>query len=157
MIDQKKLREVVSYNPLTGKFTWTFSQTNAAPRQCSGEYIHIRIEGRLYRAHRLAFLWMNGQWPKGKVDHKDRDRSNNRWSNLREANHAQNMRNSKIRSDNKSNMKGVSWHKSSKKYRAQIRTDQGRLHLGVFDTAEAAHQAYKIASTKYHGQFSRHS
>ena len=89
------------------------------------------------------------------VDHKDTDGLNNRRCNLRIATHQENMRNQKMSQKNTSGYKGVSWHKASRMWQAQIKTDGRVIPLGRFFDPEAAHAAYQVASVKYHGQFGR--
>jgi hypothetical protein len=94
--------------------------------------------------------------PEGlQVDHRDGDGLNNCRSNLREATHAENMRNRRLGRDNTTGFKGVAWHKASGKYQAKIRLNGERKWLGLHDTPEAAHAAYRKASTRLHGEFGR--
>jgi hypothetical protein len=94
--------------------------------------------------------------PFGKqVDHVSGDTLDNRRENLRFCTHAENTRNAQKRKDNKSGFKGVSWQGQKKKWRACISVNSKNKHLGLFTTAEAAHEAYVVASQKYHGEFGR--
>lgn len=100
MINQKRLKEVLDYDPATGVFTWRV-ELNARgkvgdPAGCnSWGYRVIRIDGRLYGAHRLVWLYVHGRWPDAMIDHVNGDRSDNRIENLREANSVQNAHNAK--------------------------------------------------------------
>jgi hypothetical protein len=106
-------------------------------------------------AHRLAWLWVHGRWPGCEIDHINSDGLDNRIQNLREATHAQNQRNQSKRSDNTSGLKGVSWHKRGKKWKAQI-CHMGKWHaLGLYDCSEEAHKAYVAAAHRFHGEFAR--
>jgi len=99
--------------------------------------------------------WMTGEWPKDKIDHRDTVRSNNRWSNLREATQADNLHNTGDYATNTSGRKGVSWCKSKYKWRSSI-MDRGRyMHLGYFDNIENAAAAYERAARELHGEFAR--
>jgi hypothetical protein len=122
-------------------------------------YIHIGIGGRYYKAHRLAWLMMTGSWPESQIDHRDLDKSNNRWGNLRLATNTQNTANVGARSHNVCGLKGVhsitTRHGKFGGWRAQIRVSGKLIHLGVFDTALAAHEAYELASREYFGDFAR--
>lgn len=89
------------------------------------------------------------------VDHIDGDRSNNVLSNLREANNAQNNRNTGLRSTNTTGFKGVSYNKFNRNFNAKITVNYKSIHLGCFQTAEAAHEAYKQAAMRLHGDFAR--
>jgi len=118
-------------------------------------YQRIRIDGHIYRAHRLAFLYMTGKWPSVWLDHEDVNRSNNRWANLRKTTPSFNIANSPRGRGNKSGLKGAYWHKREQKWRAQIGVNRRTIHLGRFDTAEDAHAAYFAAATIHFGKFAR--
>jgi hypothetical protein len=159
----ERLRELLSYDPETGGWTRIkhcargshIKVGDMAGGQDERGYLRIRVDGRKYKGHRLAFLYMTGQWPKPEIDHIDGDRTNNCWSNLREATHNENMWNMKMRRNNTSGLKGVTWHKPSRRWRAQICLYSRRLGLGYFDTAEAAHDAYKAKAIELFGEFAR--
>lgn len=116
-------------------------------------YIRIKINGIRYQAHRLAWLLANKNYPSNYLDHINMDRSDNRLCNLRIATTADNQANVGVKSNNKSGYKGVGFHKSSKKFRARITKNKVRYDLGSFSTAEMAHEAYRKAAIKYHGQY----
>lgn len=154
----KHLRELLGYDPETGLFRWRIHVNNNGAHQGSvagsiqnNGYRVIRIDGRLYLAGRLAFLWMRGRWPKLLVDHENRNRDDNSWLNLREANYRQNGANQR----NRAPVKGVRYRSDliSRPYSAQIKVDQRYIHLGYFSTAEQAHAAYMTAARKYFGEF----
>ena len=90
------------------------------------------------------------------TDQKDRNTFNNQRLNLREATPSQNKMNSKIRSDNTSSYKGVSWCKLMQKWKARITVNGKRIHLGYFDDPKEAHEAYCTAADQYFGEFARH-
>lgn len=157
-LEAETLRRLLRYDPLSGRFAW------AEPRQGLGlgravghldrkGYVRIKVDGVAYLAHRLAFLYMAGQWPTEQVDHIDGDRANNRWVNLREATNSQNQCNRPRRRTNKSGFKGV--HKRRYGYRAEIWGNGRLINLGSFASAEAAHRAYVAAAKQYHGEFAR--
>jgi hypothetical protein len=83
------------------------------------------------------------------------DRADNRWANLRMATRAQNKANTRPCAANTSGVKGVHWHKSAHKWRARIKVNGKRRHLGFFCTPESAAAAYAAAAEKYFGEFSR--
>lgn len=151
------LREVLGYDPLTGLFTWR--QSLRGPRSAGRlagcvdrkGYIVICIDGVSCMAHRLAFLYMTGEWPDALVDHVDGVKGNNRWANLRASDsvlNAQNRR--KPRSGNTAGALGVSWHKRRRRFRAEI-TVSGRCHwLGWFKDREEAAAAYLSAKRRLH-------
>jgi hypothetical protein len=153
MLTQSRLKELLDYQPLTGLFYWRNGKV-AGWDDASG-YIQISVNGRQYRAHRLAWLYMTGAWPNGLIDHRDTNRSNNRWDNLRPATHSQNHANAPLRSDNSSGFKGVCLHKKTGKYKAAIQVNRKSIYLGLFPTPELAHDAYVSAATKYFGDYAR--
>ena len=118
-------------------------------------YITIGINGIKYQSHRLAFLYITGEFPPSCVDHKDRNGLNNKWNNLRKANKTQNLANSKIRSDNTSGFRGVHFCKRDKRYQAYINFKNKRKNLGSYATAEAAHNAYIAAAENLFGEFAK--
>jgi HNH endonuclease len=114
-------------------------------------YWVIRLDYEIYRAHRLAWLYIYGKFPVGQLDHKNRKRADNRIANLRESNQNQNMANSKRHSDNRSGLKGVTKLKTS--WMAQIARNGKNVYLGCFGTPEAAYAAYCRAGKQLHGKF----
>lgn len=164
----ERLRELIDYNSGTGELIWRprskdHSATRAWNTQFAGKpagsidcgYIRVGVDGAVYRAHHLAWLWMTGEWPSFQIDHVNSDGFDNRWSNLRLATQEENTRNAKRRSDNTSGFKGVHWRERDKKWNARIWANGKRLHLGSFETAEAAHAAYCVAAKTFHGDFAR--
>ena len=157
MLDAKTLRTILSYAPETGLFTWLkrrngVKSMTAGYTGCDG-YVSIRINGKLYKAHRLAWFYVQGCWPSAHIDHINGDPSDNRLSNLREATHSENLRNVPIWGSNTSGYKGVSFSKVRNKWRAQIRFCNKRLTLGHFETPEDAYAAYCKAALIHHGSF----
>jgi len=120
----------------------------------SNGYHEVTISKKKYYAHRVIFMMFHGRWPE-QIDHIDGDRSNNVLSNLREANNAQNNRNTKLRSTNTSGFKGVFYNKRNHNYNASITVNYKSIHLGCFPTAQDAHEAYKKAALELHGDFAR--
>lgn len=117
------------------------------------KYVHVGIRRSYYSAHRLVWKIMTGQEPPEFIDHKDGDRLNNRWDNLRESDNATNLHNSKLRSDNLSGVKGVSWHRN--KWQACITVDGVQRRVGRFDTVEEAEAALRTERERLHGEFAR--
>lgn len=146
---QKELQDVLHYNWLTGIFTWRSTRNNrvqkgtvAGHRNKEG-YIKIRLNNKTYAAHRLAFLYMRGFNPKEQVDHKNRNRSDNMWLNLREVTPKINQQNTKLYSNNTSGCVGV--RKIKNKYIACI----ARVYLGSFDSFDEAVKVRLEAEVKY--------
>lgn len=115
-------------------------------------YIQVSVDKQIYRAHRLIFLMHHGYMPK-LVDHKDRDRRNNRIENLRAASSVQNGYNKSMQVTNRSGYKGVSYCKRSGKWQANISVNGKIKFLGRFEFADIAHLAYEMAAAEYHGEF----
>jgi hypothetical protein len=162
----ERLREILAYDPTTGIFVWKSrplglkgrNNKNAgrnAGYSCERGYINIKVDQRLYLAHRLAWLYVHGRLPVAEIDHRNGDKSDNRIENLREASRQQNAFNRGVPANNKVGLKGV---KRKKRYRGWIATIgvSGRqIHLGTFPTKEAAASAYAEAARRYHGEFAR--
>lgn len=152
------VRELLIYNPETGVFTWRVNRgwlkagTVAGSPHRAG-YTILGIALRMYRAHRIAWLYMTGKWPADAIDHINGIRDDNRWANLREATWQENLRSTKRRIDNTSGFKGV--RKEGTKWVASIYPNRKRIKLGTFDTPEEAHAAYCAAAEQLYGEFAR--
>ena len=159
MITVERLREVLSYDPITGFFTWRLSigrRAKVGARAGSfrkDKYLAIAIDHVTYKSSRLAWLYMTGEWPGKIVDHKDRDKTNDSWENLRLATRRENNANKTRQVNNKAKFKGVNWHKASGRYVAQISNHGKKEHLGLFDTPEEAHEAYIRRAKEVHGEY----
>jgi hypothetical protein len=157
------LRAAVTYHPETGEFTHVATTRGRGVAGASaggapvGEdgYRKINIGDVVYLAHRVAWLWMTGEWPKSEIDHQDMDRGNNRWSNLREATRTQNGSNCGRRAHNTTGWKGVYRTPHGTPWRAAISVEKHQKHLGTFDCPAAAHFAYAVAAAKTFGEFAR--
>lgn len=152
MVTQQELKELLNYDELTGDFIWIKSSAKrtdlvgklAGSKSIRDGYIRIFIKGKSYLAHRLAWLYRIGQFNKIDIDHINGNRSDNRICNLREATRSINLQNlKKAKSDNlSSGFLGVCFDKKIGKYRSAITLDGNRKHLGYFETAQKAHEAY---------------
>jgi len=118
-------------------------------------YVHIRVQERLYLAHRLAWLYVHGTWPNGNIDHINGDPADNRISNLRECNQSQNMRNSKIVHKLSSFRKGVCFDPKRGLFKAYITLNRRQKFLGRFPSEDMAIAARLEAEKQYHGEFAR--
>lgn len=159
-ISQETLRAIISYDAETGDFRWLLSKGRAQAGSLAGAidtqgYRLIGLNGRLYRAHRLAWFWTYGEWPTKHLDHINGDPLDNRLANLREATDAENNCNRGPTKKNKAGIKGVWWRYDRSKWCAQIRVNGKSRHLGHFDSAEDAHAAYVSAAKVLHGKFWR--
>lgn len=154
MLTCGELKNLIRYDPETGQFAHV---TSGRPAGCKDSYGYtvLKIAGKMYKAHRLAFLYMIGRFPLADVDHVDLDRSNNRWSNLREVTRLQNNVNIRSAPNTTSKFLGVSFSKSHNKWAARIRTKNGRKLLGYFDDEVAAAMAYHRAAKQEHGEHAR--
>lgn len=142
-LTQARLKVLLHYDPETGHFTWRVTRNQTAIGSRAGSpsgdgYIRIKVDGQLQRAHRLAFLYMTGEFPPNQVDHINRDRTDNRWENLRPATRRENEGNKGLRRDNTSGHRGVSWFKPAKKWAAYGYRNGRRVHLGYFASLEEA-------------------
>jgi len=151
--------EFIRYCPNTGVF-YRFkrlkrrTEIKIAGTVYKENYIEITIKGRRYRAHRLAFLLMTKSWPKGYVDHIDRNGKNNRWCNLRQATPSENMMNRSIQKNSATGVPGVCWMRKNKRWRAYIKVNREYIHLGLHRNIDDAINARHEAEEKYFGEFS---
>lgn len=156
---QDLLHQLLNYDPATGIFTWrniVSSRTRVNVGDQAGTiseegYLVIGINRCQYRAHRLAWIYMNGCLPRHQIDHKDKDKTNNKWSNLREATHSQNQMNKRT-TRKTPGLKGTTFN-PKRGWIAQIRKDKKTINLGVFKTTEQAHQRYLEAAASLFGEF----
>jgi hypothetical protein len=156
-----EVRSLLDYDPETGIFRWEKAQSNRVKVGqrtgclCHYGYQIIGINGRVYRAARLAWLIMTGEWPSVYIDHVNGDRADDRWVNLREATPSDNMCNRKRQSHNTSGHVGVSFEKQRGLWRARITKNGRTLDLGFFPTSEAAAGARRAELDRVHGAFAR--
>ena len=155
MLTQQQLKCHLSYDPTNGIFTRVKNAGRFKAGQILGTkhstgYFVIRIENKLYKAHRLAWLYMNGEFPTLKIDHINRDGFDNKWENLRELTQKQNSENRSIAKNNTSGHPGVDWAKKLGKWRARITVNYKGFHIGYFDTKEKAIEAYRNKADEVH-------
>lgn len=160
MIEQEYIKNILNYNPETGIWIWIFPRPkiriyDVAGGMTNDGYIKIKIDGKKYFAHRLAHLYMNGCWPEFEVDHKDLNKANNKWDNIREATRVQNFGNQPKYLNNKSGIKGVCWDKAAKKWLSQIQVNNKKIKLGRFENINDAAEAYRQAASLYFKEFAR--
>ncbi len=159
-ITRARLHDVLHYDSETGEFRWrkqvsrSVKTGDIAGLTDEDGYRRITIGGKIYPAHRLAWLYMTGNWCPVFIDHRDGNPSNNRWSNLRRATISQNNANRRVHRNNKCGFKGVVRNHIGR-WCAAIYKNGRRYHLGSFATAEEAHAAYVTAARKLHGEFAR--
>ena len=160
MVSAATLRNMLDYDQNTGVFVWRkmLSHQNRTGTQAGTRrngYISISIGGRLYQAHRLAWLYVNGEFPATSLDHINCVKDDNRIANLRPATMSQNLANTKAPVNNTSGVKGVYWDRRTNRWRAQISVDQRRRTLGRFETIGEAAQAYAAAAAAAFGEYAR--
>lgn len=153
MLSHEDLLNLLNYCPLTGIFTWKVARYGTEIGAITGcddgaGYLQIGVKGKVYRAHRLALFYVNGEWPKGKVDHANGVRNDNRLVNLRCADDHQN-------SANRGKVRGVSLVKRSGKWAARIQIKGKSYHLGCFEDIELASLVAREARSKYFNEFYR--
>jgi hypothetical protein len=162
-LTQKRLQEVLDYNPETGIFTWkapTKQQWNQKIGAEAGSYDQkgyrkIMVDRVRVTSHVLAWMYVYGVWPSAHVDHINMVKDDNRIANLREANDSQNKANCPAYKNNPTGLKGAYWYPKTQTWVSKIRKDNKLVHLGAFQTAEQAHEAYSNAVRNYHGEFAR--
>lgn len=154
-ISLEHLKQFLHYDPLTGLFTRLVQAGNqpvgaVVGTKRSNGYIQIQIDGVNYRAHRLAWFYVNGEWPEHDVDHRNTVRDDNHYDNLRPATRKVNLQNQrKAQAHNKVGLLGVRKHRGGK-FTAQIKVDEKAIHLGTFNDPMQAHLAYVDAKREKH-------
>jgi hypothetical protein len=157
----ERLRELLDYDPVSGEMRWRVARSSTVKVGALAGCIHkfgyrvIRIGKKQYKAHRLAWLHLYGEWPTHQVDHIDGDRSKNSAANMRLATNSQNQANRGINKNNTSGYKGVYWHTGNRKWEASIMTDGKVYKLGMFANPEDASSAYIKAAARLHGEFAK--
>lgn len=154
---KEELLATFDYDPETGILRWKTARKKVRVGDIAGAlqktgYLAIGNAARRAYAHRIIWKMMTGEEPP-EIDHRDWDKSNNRWVNLRAANRTGNTRNQRKLKAGTSKYRGVSWNRRRDAWRAKITVDRRDIHLGFFEDEDAAAQAYRKASEKYHGTF----
>jgi len=158
LLTQEMLKNIIHYSPETGIFTW------AKPRQGikitdkvgtlkPNGYILILINSKLYRAHRLAWLYMTSNWPENDIDHINGKRDDNRFCNLREATKEQNNWNKKVRKDSTTGIKNVLYYPKYETYYVKITANKVSHTFGPFKTKDEAAKIAKQKRAEIHKEF----
>jgi hypothetical protein len=182
MIDHDLIKRLINYDPETGITLWRaravdmFTDNDRHPAQtvCNqwngkhagqivgsvnpGGHVEVKLFGKSYKLARVIWLYMTGEWPSLRVNHRNDSLTDNRWENLRLANHTQSGSYKRTYSRTGAGLRGAyPTHRrgNSKPWRASIHIDGKRLHLGVYDTELEAHHAYVAAAKYYYDDFAR--
>lgn len=158
-LTQKRLKELLSYDPETGVFRWKIKLSFRTQIGSIAGTIHlqgyrlIHIQYKKYGAHRLAWLYCNGTWPPSALDHINRNKDDNRITNLRLATRRQNGINVGLNKANTSGFKGVHWHKRDEVWQVLIHVYKKKIYLGSYKDVMEAAKAYNKAAIRMHGEF----
>ncbi|MCC6271167.1 MAG: AP2 domain-containing protein [Microbacteriaceae bacterium] len=159
MITREEVMQILDYDGATGAFTWKISSRNQVKvgdeagtvwvDNKGKSYRRIMINRKAYKAHRVAWLILTGEFPADQIDHTDGNGLNNAANNLRSVSNAENCKNKRKYKSNASGVVGVSWNKRDCKYEAYIKINGRQIHLGYFESFEEAVAARKSAEIKY--------
>ena len=161
-ITHARVRQVFDYNPSTGYVIWKIKPKHRAGIIEVGDragYSHwkgyrwITLDNKGYAEHRLIWFWVTGKWPPNQIDHKDGNKANNKWDNLRLATNGQNQANTRLRKTNTTGYKGVTYNKKQKVYIAQVCINGKVTYLGSFTTPEEAYAKRCQVTQELHGEF----
>jgi len=162
------VRSLLSYDPADGKFVWRPRPREMFQKACAhgvwnrryagapagmsdrAGYVTIKIGRSGYKAHRLAWLYVNGVWPVSEIDHINGERGDNRIANLRECTRAENCQNKSAKRTSRASHIGVGWNSACNKWSAQICCNGKQYYLGVFKRQEDAARAYAEAKARLH-------
>lgn len=156
MITAEYLRSIVSYDPETGVLLSIGGRKRVPDGKVLGCLDHqgyrlIKIAGKMYKAHRLAWLYMTGTFPKEEIDHINHAVDDNRWGNLREATTAENLRHRRWSKKPSSGARGV--YPCGKKFRVRISVDGKNRHFGTFEDCELAELVASEVRRKTYKEF----
>jgi len=158
--DFEYFSSLFSYDKITGNLVRV---KNVRSRAKAGDivgtdhpdgYLSVEVDSKGYLVHRVVWLLYYGSWPDGMLDHADGNRKNNKITNLRLATRAQNSQNAKLRKDNSSGVKGVSWHKHVGKWFVRVQANGKRISVGYFDSFDEAVESAKLTRIKLHKEYS---
>lgn len=157
MLTAEIARQALSYDPDSGSLTWLISRgtVKAGSKVCrvsNRGYLTVKIFGKTYQAHRVAWLIVHGEWPIT-IDHINRQRTDNRLVNLRNATQQQNMCNVPRKRTNTSGVRGVSWHSQSEKWQVEVKADGKRYYLGSYQDIELAELVASEGRLKLHKEY----
>lgn len=157
-ITVSELKELINYDPDTGEIRWKKGRPGASSGNLAGTlkpsgYVIVLIKRKLYRAHRIAWFYMTGEFPTKEIDHINGNKSDNRFCNLRLADKTQNNWNKKVRKDSKVGIKNVLYFPNFKKYYVRINANKQKHQFGPFDTIEEAAKVAEAQRAVLHAEF----
>lgn len=165
-IDHALVAEYLSYDPESGQLTWIkkpnqrilVGSVAGCSRNTDRGYIVLKLRGRMYYAHRIAWVLQTWEDLPGDVviDHRNGDTTDNRWGNIRIGSQSQNLANSD-HAEGSSGIRGVIYDRAKKKWRAQISHKNKCVFLGNFDTPAEAAEARRAAEKRLFGEFTFHN
>lgn len=156
ILTQDRLKQLLNYDPETGVFRYACARPKVRVGAVAGHthaghgYRQIKLDGKLYLAHRLAWLYVHGEWPTDLLDHINRNRVDNRLANLRLSDKYLNRQNTNTPANNTSGAKGVTWNKTLNKWHARLSLHGKRYHVGWFLDKDAAVAARHAAEVQMH-------
>lgn len=160
MVTDSRLKHLLTYDPDSGLFFWNVPRKrgqvkagDVAGYVGKNGYVIIGIDGREYFAHTLAWFYVTGEWVTG-LDHKNRKRDDNSFTNLRKATQSEQNANTSIRSDNASGVKGVYFDKRRNSWQVEISFEGNKYYLGAYKDLEIAKQVAEDKRRELHGSFS---
>ena len=156
-MQSEKIKRLLFYDPETGLFKWIVKRKGTSKDKRAGTengngYRQITIDGKIYLEHRLAWLYMTGEWPEHEIDHENGTPNDNRWVNLRPSTSSQGKANTRgTKSKNHDLPRGVTRHKG--KYQAQSSLNGNTVYLGCYETVSEAKKAYDDYVNKIFGEY----
>ena len=160
MLTKEQAEKFVAYDQDSGVLTWKYDNKyhkigDVAGHNNGSGYLSIRLNGRPYLVHRVAWLLMMGKFPDGQLDHKNLDKEDNRWSNLRGATPTLNQANTEKRSNNTSGFKCVYWDNRYCKWRVRMWIGNHFRSMGSYISKHEAHAAYCEVAQRVYGEYAR--
>jgi hypothetical protein len=157
---ERELRTVLRYEPKTGHFYWLRQIGRSRLDVPAGDttrmgYRRVKYRGKSYMIHVLAWLFMTGEWPSKSIDHKNCDRADNKWRNLRLATASQNVANSKKKFCSQSGFTGVRKLGHRQRWSSTVYHERKHIYVGTFDSPEQAYAAHLRMARKLRGEFFR--
>lgn len=158
-ITAETVRQLFDYNPEEGELRWKVARQRIIKGSIAGYisksdgYRYVCFDYKDILAHRLIWLYMTGKWPESQIDHKNRNKADNRWTNLREANNSQNNINRPTGKGNNTGVTGVWYDKKRNQYRVKIQVKGKEYTIGRYKTFEEAKMWRKLAEEEFYGEY----